>query len=70
MTSATFVKLRAGTAHLWRLGPTWKVTARYLLDDGGEKPVPCVRVRCGVGPVMHFTAKRFAELFEPDETRG
>lgn len=49
------------------LGTRWKVTARYSLQIGPDKRIQCVRVREGVGHVMHFSREEFQRLFEPDK---
>lgn len=58
------VRLRPGADIHENMRGRWKVTARYRVDTGKGDPLHCVRVRHGVGPVYHFTAERFAELFE------
>lgn len=50
-----------------RPGETWKVTARYVVRLGDGGTLACVRVRCGIGPVLHFTEDEFERMFEPTE---
>jgi hypothetical protein len=46
------------------LAGEWKVTARYELHNGGPA-IRCIRLRRGLGPVLHFSEAEFSRLFEP-----
>lgn len=42
----------------------WKVTARYTVEVMAGRGLRCVRVSSLGGTVLHFSERRFRQLFE------
>ena len=66
--SSDFIYGSRHFAYVGKRGSRWKVTARYTVQLDAKRSYQCVRLRGpyhkGVAVVVHFSERRFRELFE------